>query len=275
MQVSRILCIIDPTTQRQRALARAAELARQGGSQIHALLCFSLPPGMAADDVAEYEAAELRRHELWLQDLVAPLREEGLNITTEQRQVSDWRDALGRAARDSDADVIIKGGSRRTALHRRFLKTSDWLVLREARGAVLLAKSDQAPKLERVLAAVNVAARDDAHQKLTDQVIGTAQDISTQFGAELHAVNAYRESGNYIHPPDLAKRVGIERNRAHVGDADPEALIEEVSRKIDASLVVIGSVARKGMRAAVVGNTAERILDTVDADILCLRNGDG
>lgn len=271
MQVSSILCIIDPTTQQQRALARAADLARRGGSNVHALLCFSLPPGVAADDVAELEAAEQRRHELWLQDLVAPLREDGITVTTETRLVNDWREALSRATRDTDADLIVKAGSRRTALHRRFLKTSDWLVLREARGPVLLTKPGQPEKLSRVLAAVNIAAKDSAHQKLTDLVISTAQNITEQFGAELHAVNAYRESSNYIHPPDLARRVGIERNRAHVGDADPEALIAEVTRKTEASLVVIGSVARKGVAAAVVGNTAERILDTVDADILCLR----
>lgn len=270
MQINEMLCVIDPTTQQQRALSRAAELASQGGARIHALLCFSLPVAVTADDLAELEAAEQRRHELWLQDLVAPLREDGIDVTTEIRLVSDWRAALGKAVRETEADLVIKSGSRRSALHRRFLKTSDWLVLREARGAVLLAKRDRPGDMKQVLAAVNIAAKDGAHQKLTDQVISTAQDIAQQFGADLHVVNSYRESRNYIHPPDLAKRAGIDRNRAHVGDADPEKLIAEVTRKVDASLVVIGSVARKGMAAAVVGNTAERILDTVDADILCL-----
>jgi universal stress protein E len=89
-------------------------------------------------------------------------------------------------------------------------------------------------------------------------------------GAELHAVNAFHGSENFVHPPDLARRLGIERRCAHVGDSAPEVLVAQVAEKIEASLVVVGSLARKGLSGAVVGNTAERILDGVPADLLCI-----
>ncbi len=271
MKITRILCIIDPTTNQQRALDRAAFIARQSSAEVHALLCYAPPQNVPADDADELATAEQTRHELWLDHLVLPLREAGSSVSTEVRCSADWRSTITESVRSAKADLVIKAAAKRTALQRRMLKTSDWLVLREARCPVLFAKRSDTGEITQVLAAVNIAAKDDAHMQLTDAVIDAGRDIAGQLGATLNVVNAYSESKNFIHPPDLAKRAGVERQQAHVGDADPEQLIASVSKKIDAGLVVIGSVGRKGMAAAVVGNTAERILDTVDADILVLR----
>jgi universal stress protein E len=270
MKFTRLLCVIDPTTNNQRALNRAAFIAPQSNATVHALLCFAPPQGVQAADNAELEAAERLRHELWLDRLLEPLREQGCTVTTELRPAADWRSEMTRAIRASDADLVIKASNSRTALQRRLMKTSDWLVLREAPCPVLFVKRDDPAEIQRVLAAVNMRDKDPVHVALTDRVIAEAREITEQLGAELHAVSAYRESVNFVHPPDLARRVGIERARAHVGDDDAEQLITDVAARLDASLVIIGSVGRKGMAAAVVGNTAERILDTVQADILSI-----
>lgn len=270
MKLTRLLCVIDPTTNNQRALKRAAFIAPRSNAAVHALLCFALPQGVQAADSAEFEEAERLRHELWLERLLEPLREQGCTLTTEIRIAADWRSETTRAIRASDADLVIKASRSRTTLQRRLMKTSDWLVLREARCPVLFVKRDEPGDIQRILAAVSLRDKDPTHVALTDRVIAEAREISEQLGAELHAVSAYRESVNFIHPPDLARRVGIERGRAHVGDEEPEELITEVAARLDASLVIIGSVGRKGMAAAVVGNTAERILDTVQADVLSI-----
>lgn len=164
--------------------------------------------------------------------------------------------------------MIVRSSYRRTALQRRVLKTTDWMLLRASRSPVLLVKTGSVEKLDSVLVAVNLAAKDAPHQCLNDTVIAYAQGVARMTGARLHAVNAYQGSMNFVHPPDLAKRVGIERAQAYVGDASPEQLIAEVAEKVGATLVVIGSLSRRGMSGVVVGNTAERILDNVNADVL-------
>ncbi len=270
LEIKKILCIIDPTTNQQRALDRAAFMARKSGASVHALLCFTPPQGVAAEDGDAMLQAEQRRHELWLDELVKPLKVTNVDVTTEVKSSSDWRTALSQAVRNADADMLIKAASTRSPLRRRLMKTSDWLVLREARCPVLFAKRSDDTPIAKVLAAVNIAATDEAHVHLTGIVLATGLDVAEQLGAELNVVNAYADSKNFIHPPDLAKRAGVSRQQAHVGDADPEDLIASVCQKIDAGLVIIGSVGRKGIAAAVVGNTAERILDTVAADILVI-----
>ncbi len=262
-----IFCVIDPTTNNQRALTRAASVAATSGARIHAYLCCA-PGKERAQDRDEYRAAELRRHELWLAQLVQPHLDAGLNISTEVECQEHWRAAIVSAARRSEADLIVRSSFRRTALQRRMLKTTDWTLLREAHCPVLLVKTERVGALENVLLALNLAATDDAHQQLTDTLIQYGKGVARFTGADLHAVNAYQGSVNFIHPPDLAKRLGIDRSRAHVGDGTPDEQIARVVEKLGAPLVVIGSIARKGVSGLVVGNTAERILDGIPADVL-------
>lgn len=271
MQVSKIFAVIDPTTPNQIALARAANIARARGAKIdiHAYICIPETYN-GVDDNAAMCKAEQARHEAWLADLLRPLVDDGISVTSEVECKDDWRAALAPAASRARADLIIKESRRRNPLQRRFLKTSDWLLLRNAECPVLLVKSLRQGPLTHVLAAVNLNAKDAAHQALTDTVIDYSRALAEATGAELHAVNAYPDQLNFVHPPDLAKRLGIERGRAHVLQGDPENVVAEVAARLGSPLVVISSVARRGVSAAIVGNTAERILDTLDCDILTI-----
>ena len=45
----------------------------------------------------------------------------------------------------------------------------------------------------------------------------------------------------------------------------------KVADELDAQLVVLGSVGRTGLTAALIGNTAEHIIDRLDCDVLTLK----
>jgi universal stress protein E len=267
-QIHKIFCIVDPTTNNQRALARAASVARNAGATIHAHLCFGMPPGAHANDMDSFREAEHTRHEMWLERLIQPYVDDGLKIETAIECNDDWRNALVSAAKRVKADLIVRSSYRRSALQRRVLKTTDWLLIRRAHCPVLLVKTDRVGKLESVLVALSMMKKGRAHEKLTDAVIDHARSVVERTGAKLHAVYAYQGRENFLHPPDLAKRVGIPRNRAHVGEGLPETEIAKTVSELGATLVVIGSLARKGMTEMVVGNTAERILDQINADVM-------
>jgi universal stress protein E len=270
LRVKTIFCVIDPTTVNQRALRRAAAIATDAKATLHVYVCVPTQPNMPAEDRDDARAAQVARHEAWLREMVQPLRDQGLGLNTEVECHEDWRSAIATAAKRTDADLIVKSSYRRTAIQRRLLKTSDWTLLRTAECPVLFVKTDRVDHTDQILAAVNLAAENPDHQALNDLVLEYASVVAKATGAELHAVNAYSGSLGFIHPPDLARRAGIERSRAHVGDDAPEKLIAEVAHRLGSPLVVIGSLARKGIGGAVVGNTAERILDGIDTDVVIL-----
>lgn len=133
LQLRKLLCVIDPTTQNQRALVRAASVAAGARAVVHAYLCFALPANASYQDADEMREAEVARYRLWLDALVAPYRQKDIQITTEIECQSDWRGALAAAAGRAEADLIVRSSYRRTALQRRVLKTTDWMLLRASR----------------------------------------------------------------------------------------------------------------------------------------------
>ena len=62
----------------------------------------------------------------------------------------------------------------------------------------------------------------------------------------------------------------IERHD-HVLDGTPRRAVPKLARMIDADLVVMGSVARTGIKGLLIGKTAESILTLLDCSVLVVK----
>jgi len=51
----------------------------------------------------------------------------------------------------------------------------------------------------------------------------------------------------------------------------PEDVIPRVATALDAEMVIIGTIGRTGLSAAIIGNTAEHVIDRLDCDVLALK----
>ncbi len=49
-------------------------------------------------------------------------------------------------------------------------------------------------------------------------------------------------------------------------------LIPHLQKQLDAVVTVIGTVARTGISGALIGNTAEVVLDSLESDVLVLKS---
>lgn len=263
-----IFAVVDPTTDHQPALENAGYIAAQSSNiRVHAYA--AIYSGASNDDWEALKRVETARHQAWMETLVAPLRERGVNVAVEVEWTSEWRDALADAASRAGADLIVKAAHRHTGAGRRILKTSDWTLLRTAPCPVYLIKRDQLPAGAKVLCAIDISREDDLHRKLNDRVLEYGRSVVGSItDSRMHAVNAFSGSVNFIHPPDLARVAGIERADAHTVDGPAEKVIPEVAAEIDAGIVIIGTAARDGLKAAMLGNTVEKILDAVPTNVL-------
>ncbi len=262
-----ILAVIDPTTDQQRALERALGLAQAGGAAVHAYLCCY--SNARVDDFAALERAETARHQLWLAQLAARYADLGKTFSFEVEWNHDWRESVARAAARQDCDLIVKSSFRHAPARRRILKTSDWWVLRHAHCPVLLVKQEHPLPLRCVLAAVDVRAEDDAHRQLNNAVMTHARQLAASADdCQLHAVSACEASQRVALRTRLATLTRLDIGRCHAQCATPEDAIVDCAALLDADLVIIGSVARSGLGALTSGNTAERALDNLDADLL-------
>jgi universal stress protein E len=92
----------------------------------------------------------------------------------------------------------------------------------------------------------------------------TAQDIRVEIeaGALAHAKPGFAR---------VLKSADIPRSRQHLVARHPIDAIPEVARQTRCAIVVMGAVSRSGLKSIFVGNTAERVLDRLQCDLLVVK----
>ena len=68
-----------------------------------------------------------------------------------------------------------------------------------------------------------------------------------------------------------AKAFNISQENTHIKEGLPEDVIESMANELDAALVILGTVGRTGISAALIGNTAEHVIDRLNCDVLALK----
>mgnify|MGYP000498257828 CR=1 FL=1 len=70
---------------------------------------------------------------------------------------------------------------------------------------------------------------------------------------------------------ELANEFNLTSDQCFIEEGLPEDVIPDVAKRLNSELVVIGTVGRTGLSAALVGNTAEHVIDSLDCDVLALK----
>ncbi len=281
MRPAILFVVIDPTTQSQRALKRAEQLAVDTGAQLHLFCC------QYQQDLSKFESRKGAKHDVLtetrnlLESLAQPLRDEGLEVDCEAYWNQDWQNSIVRAASRVGADLILKSSDPHSYLQRHLQKTSDFTLLRHATCSVLLVR-DEGPWLEQnLLAAVTLDTEDSAHDLLNNSIITEAQRLAQATQSTLHCVTAINPNNDIadvlkllgnedIHSDEerVSERFGIDPDRVHIQRGQAADVVSSTARDLRVDVLVMGTVARQGVAAMVLGNTAEQIIDKVDMDIL-------
>ena len=273
--IDNIFVVIDPTINKQRTLQRAARIAKKTNAKIHAYLC--IYSTKEADDQNALKETELSRYEPWLENIVAPIRAEGIDVSTQIDWIHDWRNALGAAAKQLNSDMIIKSSHKRSATKRMLMSSSDLALFKTATCPVMLVKSEESAGHHRVLAAVDAKRQGERYNHIFNAVIEYGKDVAAAYedeNSELHIVHAYPDPEDYVHVTDVEKRTGLSGSHVHIVGEKPEQAIEKVAREIDANYIIIGLSTRSTIANRVFGNTAEWLINNLDQDILVVITDD-
>jgi universal stress protein E len=268
IKINTIFAVIDPSTDNQYALQRAMRIANVVDAKIHAFLCIT--PTLETHDPNALHRVEMARYKPWVEDIVESVRADGFTITSEVEWSSDWRNALGEAARRANSDLIVKASHRRTAAKRLMMTSSDLALLETTSCSVQLVSSEVVEDLQKVLIAVDAKREDKEYLAIFDAVVayGKAVEATARENGELHAVYAYSGTDDFRYITDIAKRVGIDTSRVHEIEGKPDEAIVEVAREIDAQIIVIGLSTKNTLTNRIFGNMVDHLLNNIDHDIL-------
>ena len=286
-----VLIVADREGQEQVALARGLELAKAIGADAE-VVGFCYESLASLDLVHRHEAKRQllakRRESLAAQ--IDEYRPPGLNvelIVAWDKLVHLWVDSH---AHRTSSDVVVRTAHR----SETFLYTpTDWHLLRECEAPVLIAAEHIWHPTRSIVAAIDLGSHSHVKQDLNDTIIATAKRYAEALDCALHLVYVIHVSTvlkdlhlmdadahvekvrGQIGPVlvDLASTHDLPEDRIHVEHGDVADVIAAVAERLEAQLVVMGTVGRHGLNAKLIGNTAERVLTRLGTDVLALKPG--
>ncbi len=257
---------------------------------------------------ANLQAAMVSAHAQGLETLIEPYRAR-IEIQTKVLIGVPFLEIIREVLRNGH-DLVIKSPENLDWLDRLF-GSDDMHLLRKCPCPVWLIKPGIPKTYRRILAAVDVddaypLAELKLRRALNRQVLEMAGSLALSEFAELHIVHAWvviGESamrGALTHTPEEQIIAHVEREkRQHEVSLDalmgkvtsnlgqdavdylkPQTYlvkgsarkeIPALAKRIEADLVVMGTVARIGIPGFIMGNTAETILNQIDCSVLAIK----
>lgn len=293
-KLDRLLIANDSLTGMDIALGKAAIIEHYTGAELMLAVAIYdtiaeeppevLPPQQQAVLIEGLKAAERNG----LEQLVAPYRNK---VATIDHQVLWNKNATtGIIEHLADFDLLIKPVSQHTQLVDRLNAPLDWSLMRSAECPVLISKQDWTDTSVLVAA---VDAADTDHRALNQQILIVANDLANVLGARLHVVCAYPSLGqkrgelqvamdyegiksdmrdsrdHLIH--DLVAELDVDVAEIHLLEGKPGAVIPAMANELGAAVTVLGTAARRGLSQLIIGNTAERIIEALNGDVVTVR----
>jgi universal stress protein E len=299
--IRRILVAIkDPDARSLPSFAKAVRLARGFDAE---LILFHAITDMVHSDAYLYARGDIKRvhretlakYQRRLEALAERMRGQGIRT----RVCAAWdfpaHEAIVRHARRHKADLIVAECHPGRRVAPWLIHLTDWELLRTSPVPVLLVKSGACWEDLNVLAAIDPSHKFAKPAKLDARILAAAAEFTSALNGTLHVAHSYvavpvgavpmagasgllvREiaEGAEARAKDGMKRalrdLRVPRQRQHLVQGTPIETIPRLAQELRAELVVMGAVSRSGLKRVFIGNTAERVLGSLAADVLVIK----
>jgi len=269
MEMNRFLVVYDPTRDEQPALERAAMIAWKVGASLHLYACI-YNDAVGADPESEQVDLLIKQQEKRLEKRLAAIAGEGVATSMEVEWHKDWPNAAVKAAERHSADMLFKSSFKHSVSERLLKSSSDWTVIRECFCPVMLVKNTDRPEVPRILAGIDISVRAHSYEELNDHILEFSRRLVASELAEVHVVNAFPDYRVKPKRKELMEVSGLDREHVHVKLGPPERVLVEMAKRLEATLVIVGNSHRSGLAAMMHPNTAEKILDKLDCNVLAM-----
>ncbi|GGW88698.1 universal stress protein UspE [Alteromonas halophila] len=292
----RILAVIESDRETQPALSRAKEIADKTGAAITAMLVvydfsYDMTTMLSQQEREAMRDAVTKNRAEWLSTLLTERKFFDVEVVVEWNSTA--YEAVIHHVLDEKHDLVVKATKPHNDFSSVIFTPTDWHLMRKCPTPVLLVKDHDWPEDGNIIAAVNVGSEDEEHSQLDDKITRYAREYAALLSGHVNLVNSYPSTPLNIaievpefdpetynnavknhHREEMAshaQRFDIDPDRCYVKEGLPEKVVPAVAKDIDAELVIIGTVGRVGLSAALIGNTAEHVIDELNCDVLAIK----
>jgi len=289
LELSKILVIIEPGGEAQQALDKAVQLAKYADSELELMIAdynAYLEDGYYFDPA---QAQKLRyehgdSHIEHLETLAKPLREQGLEVAVTTAWSNPPYAEIVTRVRDTKPSLVIKTTRHHPKISRLLLSNEDWELVRYCPAPLLLVKGQTWPTNPLFVASVDP---DHSHEKpavLDNKIVASALSLAAISGGNVHLFHSAwlppvagiyglqaqsKEENRKL--TNLARLNGICTTSCHWSKEEVAAALPAVVNELNASAVVMGAVSRSRLDRILIGNTAEKVLDKLECDLLIIK----
>jgi len=229
-----------------------------------------------------------------LEAVAQSLRDWGVTVSSHVSWSRLPYEGILRKANELRADLLVVGMHEpRLGIHTRLADT-DWQLIRSAACPVLVAKAPPVPKYSHILAAIDPLHMHDEPEGFDHVLLETASAFAHALDAKLSVVHAFPNPADYeltsavqvlpgvfygTENMEALHRRAVRELVANYGVKDdgiflqPGKAAEVICATADAQqveLIVLGCVSKSYLDAALIGTTAELVIDEAPCDVLVL-----
>jgi universal stress protein E len=296
-----LFAVKDPDSRKQRGIDKAIHIAKRLGASIELFHAISTPVFLEIQPLTGTSLADLRREALELRQRrleahAARADARGVTVTCKVEWDYPPHEGIVRRAAHSGAHLIIAECHEGRRLNPWLMHLTDWELLRTSPVPVLLLRNTRLYSRPAILAAVDPAHVHAKPARLDVEIMARGEELAASLRGSLHAMHSNYPAvfGLTFGDPAIdtltlaatydeqkrkdsadfkafADKAGIPRARRHEVDGDPIYGIPKVARAMRAQIVVMGAVSRSGLKRVFIGNTAERVLNTLPCDVLVVK----
>lgn len=297
--VRSILIIVDPTAEQHPAVTKGALLAQRFGARVELFICDTKASREARMIVRgrTYQNDPLRSVESILESLATPLRQQGLDVTTQAQCADPLYAALAERARNCTADLVVKDTHHHSVARRTFLTNTDWQLIRVCPVPLLLTKARPWTQVPEIFAAVDPGHVNDKPGLLDEEIVEYAAALSKRLEGRLHLLHAYvpaavasaaatastvpsvlvddlieEEQAIRRDIAELAARFDVAAAHIHLEAGGPTDVLPRLATMLRADIMVLGAISRSSLKRAFIGSTAEDVLEYLPCDMLIVKS---
>lgn len=293
-----ILVATDTRLDDHPIVSEAAEISQQSGASLKIVDVvpeFSWFARLALKDHEQVRDLIIREKQAKLEMLAEPLRERGIDVETKVLQGKSSVEIIREVLRGQH-DLVLRVAKGHDSRSSGMYGTTGVRLLRACPCAVWLTVPATTTQYRHVLGCIDTSTDEEIDEKLNEKIYKSATLVSDYHEASLSIIQAWSIFGermlqSRLSPIEIQKikndchnlaksdldqflqkhGSSVREKNIHLVKGDASNVIPEFATKNGVDLVVMGTVARSGAAGLIIGNTAERILNSIECSVLALK----
>ena len=215
--------------------------------------------------------------------LVTKLSADGYKISCEVGWHHPRYEAIVDAAQEFGADLVVQHCRAYATIEHFHLTHDSWNLVKHCPLPLLLVKDKDWGELVTFSAAVDPMHAHGKPTGLDTLILDLASSAAKQVSGDLHVIHAYAESARPFASAgkikeehetafnELLSNYDFAEDKVHFIDETPVFALHDYSEKLDSDVVVMGVISRSRLQEALIGSTAEQVLDYVKTDVFIIK----